>query len=61
MGRMAGCLPNNTVSIVEPGWFAAGPSSWGRISQRMAELGWGPGDTIMLALLSNSRCDESAL
>ncbi len=62
MGRMAGCLPDNTVSLVKPGWFTAGPSSCGGISQRMAELGPGPGDTVVLALLSNktSPCNKTS-
>jgi hypothetical protein len=53
MHKMASYMPANTTSFAEPG-FRAGPSTCGRISQRLTEIKPGKEDTVILDLLSNS-------
>jgi hypothetical protein len=54
-------MPTNTASLAEPG-FLAGPSTCGRISQRLTELIPGNRDTVIMDLLSNNifmgTCDD---
>jgi hypothetical protein len=53
MNKMAAFMPENTINLAEPG-FRAGPATCGKISQRLADLMPGTGDTVILDLLSNS-------
>jgi hypothetical protein len=53
MNRMAAFMPENTINLAEPG-FRAGPTTCGKISQRLTDLRPSTGDTVILDLLSNS-------
>jgi hypothetical protein len=53
MHKMAAYMPENTTCLAEPG-FRAGPSTCGRISQRLTEIKPSKEDTVILDLLSNS-------
>ncbi len=53
MSKTASFLPKDSVCLAEPG-FVASSASTARISQRLRNYGPGPGDTVVLDLLSNA-------
>jgi hypothetical protein len=52
MSRMVSFMPYNTINLTEL-FFAAEPSSCGKVSQVVTELCLGLGDTVVMDLLSN--------